>query len=117
MTGLVSFEATGQLRIELNDADPLTVDKLNITGDLSIKDGATVQFVVTGTPTRPEYDFGTYSGNLLGGTFNSATVPAGYNLVQSGGVLKLQQQSVPEPSSPAAVALIALATARRRRKC
>jgi autotransporter-associated beta strand protein len=115
VTGNVAFNPTGLLRIELNDADPFVVDKLNITGDLSIAPGASVQFFPTGTLSQPEYDFGMYSGNLTG-AFTSATVPAGYDLVQSGGVLKLQQQSVPEPSSLAAVVLIALATARRRRK-
>jgi autotransporter-associated beta strand protein len=116
VTGNVAFNPTGLLRIALNDADPFVIDKLNITGDLSIAPGASVQFFPTGSLSQPEYDFGTYSGNLTG-AFSPATVPAGYDLVQSGGVLKLQQQSVPEPSSLAAVALIALATARRRRKC
>jgi autotransporter-associated beta strand protein len=118
VTGNVTANATGVLRIDLNDADPMIVDRLNITGNLTATPGATIQFLVTGTPTASEYDFATYTGTLTG-TFSSTSVPAGYDLVQSGGVLKLQQSAVPEPST-AMVALLGLvgvtATARRRRR-
>jgi fibronectin-binding autotransporter adhesin len=118
VTGNVTANATGVLRIDLNDADPMTVDRLNITGNLSATPGASIQFLVTGTPTASEYDFATYTGTLTG-AFSSTSIPAGYDLVQSGGVLKLQQTAVPEPSA-AMVVLLGLvgvtATARRRRR-
>lgn len=116
VTGNVTANSSGVLRIELNDADPQTVDRLNIAGNLSAVPGATIQFLVTGSPSASEYDFATYTGSLTG-TFGSTSVPAGYNLVQGDGVLKLQ--AVPEPSTMA-VALLGLiavsATSRRRRR-
>ena len=39
VTGNVTANATGVLHIELNDADPTTVDRLNVTGNLSAAPG------------------------------------------------------------------------------
>jgi hypothetical protein len=105
----VLFGAGSFLDIEL-DASAGAVDLLNITGNLYITDGAQIDFAVSGTPSAPQYVFGTYSGSLAG-AFDSATIPAGYNLVQSGGQLKLV--SVPEPATLWLAALGAVGVAVR----
>lgn len=116
VTGNMSFDASSILEIELNDLDSNIVDLLALTGDLSITSGAQLNFLVTGTPTASEYLFGTYSGNLTG-LFSSTSIPAGYDLVQAGGELKLVS-AVPEPGTWALLGagLLVLVGYRRKHK-
>lgn len=96
VTAPVTFGSTSQLSVEIDESTAMDVDLLGITGNLTITSGAVVDFSVTGALTLPQYIFGTYTGTLTG-AFTSSTVPAGYQLVQGGGELKLTL--VPEPGT------------------
>jgi autotransporter-associated beta strand protein len=69
----------GVLEMELNDASVPTNDKLVTTGALTIT-SATLNLVVTGTPTAPVYVLASYG--TLTGTFGTVTgKPTNYDLV------------------------------------
>ncbi len=73
----VTFSATSNLLIEINDAATPKNDTLNVTGTLDVT-GAALVLNITGSPAEPFYIIANYG--VLVGTFASATPPVGYTL-------------------------------------